>query len=626
MYQACKIILGLFLSLCAVASLAAQQRVTIGVLAYNGKPQAMLRWQPTADYLATQIADTEFLIMPLTHEEFRHAINKDELDFLLTNPGHYVRLEVSSGATRLATFQTRFQNQVLTQMSSVIFTRKDSGIQTLDDLKGKTLAAISKDAFGGYQLAQKVFLENKINPSKALKIKWLGFPHADIVRAVISGKADAGVVRAGILEKMSEQGALELSRLAILNNKNDKGFPFRHSTSLYPEWPIARLPSTDSNLAKQVVLALLLMPDSNEAAVASGGAGWTIPLDYSSVHDLFKVLQIEPYPPTVLTTEDFWQAYKQWIIFSLLLLVFSLLTLLRMFKANNRLNTTQLALQQQQNILEDTVRQRTDELLEANQALQLDIQQRIETEKNMHNACDTLQNLYTVAIRHDLSREQRLQSILDMARQFLGADKALLSRWNAKQQQFTFCTCSPESQIKEVPLFAKTALQAITDKQIHTLQNVNQWQSYLASPVTIADNYQCLFEFVIVSTENTDKNVTQHGLLNNEIHRRILKLLTLWISNEMVLVESEKYNDQQSRELQQRFEAISPRERQVLFLLVQGESNKSMARHLSISPKTVELHRANLLKKTHAQSSIQLVKMAIQSGLSDLPSKNPSAS
>ncbi len=606
---------------------SSQQTVTIGVLAYNGKKQAIERWQPTADYLSTQVAKTTFLIKPLTHEEFRHAINKDELDYLLTNPGHYVRLEVSSGATRLATFQTRFQGHVLTQMSSVIFTRNNSNIKSLDDLKGKTLAAVNKDAFGGYQLAQKIFLDNGIDPENALKVKWLGFPHTDVVKSILNGKADAGVVRAGILEKMANQGILDLSSLYIINQQKHKGFPFKHSTRLYPEWPFARLPSTDSELSRQVVLALLQMPASNEAAIASGGAGWTIPLDYSSVHMLFKELQIAPYPPASLTPGDFWLAYKQWIIVSLLLLLFSLFTLLRMFQVNKRLSTTQQALQQQQNVLEYTVKQRTDELLESNQALQQDIKQRIATEQHMHDACDTLQRFYHVAIRHDLSREQRLQSILDMARQYLGADQVLLSHWDARQKQFTFCSSSPEGQYNNVPLYHTYALQAVSNGELQTHQHINQWHTYLALPVNVEKDYQCLFEFVTLQEDHTGDNVNltkESHIPSSKIHQRILNLLTLWISNEMALSANEQRNTQHSRELLQHFKHISPREKQVLDLLVQGESNKSMARYLNISPKTVELHRANLLKKTHAKSSIQLVKMAIQAGLVKTPSKNPS--
>ena len=594
---------------------ADEQIKTIGVLAYDGKQHAIERWQPTAEFLSEKIPEYRFNIKALTHEEFQHEINKGALDFLLTNPGHYVQLAVKAGATRLVTYQKRYEDQVLTQMSSVIFSRSDSGIKTLSDLKGKRLAAVGKQAFGGYQLAQKEFLNQQIAIEDML-IKWLGFPHSDIVKAVASGKADVGIVRAGVLEKMQDQG-FNIENLQILNEYKNDGFPYKHSTELYPEWPLARLPSTDSNLSKQVVLSLLQMPNDHPANIISGGAGWTIPLDYNRVHELFKTLQIEPYPPSELTWGDFWSAYKHWLMLTFVLLLLSLMAMLRMFKVNNRLNMTQQSLHQQQNILEDTVQQRTDDLLKINQSLNEDIESRIAIEENMHNACDALQNLYMTASRHDLSREQRLQSLLDMARQYLGANRALLSHWDQSKKQFEFCTVSPEGQAVDVPLFAETANLAISENTLQTHFTSEQYKSYIACPVNIDNNYQCLFEFITFKTEknNIDNNSSDQNLLPTEVHKRILQLLTFWIGNEMSLLNIENRFDKKTEILQDRFSEISPREKQVLKLLVQGKSNKEMARLLEISPKTIELHRANLLKKTGSKSSIELVKRTIQSGL-----------
>ena len=74
------------------AAAGSEDKILIGVLAYDGKQQALTRWKPTADYLTQHIPARKFEIMPLTHEDFIHAINKDQLDFVLTNPGHYIAL------------------------------------------------------------------------------------------------------------------------------------------------------------------------------------------------------------------------------------------------------------------------------------------------------------------------------------------------------------------------------------------------------------------------------------------------------------------------------------------------------------------------------------------------------
>lgn len=60
---------------------------------------------------------------------------------------------------------------------------------------------------------------------------------------------------------------------------------------------------------------------------------------------------------------------------------------------------------------------------------------------------------------------------------------------------------------------------------------------------------------------------------------------------------------------------LSGRERSVLELLISGQSNKGIARELGISPRTVEIHRANMMAKLNAQSSSDAVRIGIYAGL-----------
>ena len=61
--------------------------------------------------------------------------------------------------------------------------------------------------------------------------------------------------------------------------------------------------------------------------------------------------------------------------------------------------------------------------------------------------------------------------------------------------------------------------------------------------------------------------------------------------------------------IRERLEFLTPRERDVLALMVQGKSNKVMARDLGVSERTVEIHRARVMEKTEAGSLAQLVRM-----------------
>jgi len=62
-------------------------------------------------------------------------------------------------------------------------------------------------------------------------------------------------------------------------------------------------------------------------------------------------------------------------------------------------------------------------------------------------------------------------------------------------------------------------------------------------------------------------------------------------------------------------ESLSPREREVMLLVVEGRSSREIADALHLSPKTVETHRSRLMEKLGVENVIGLVKFAVQHGL-----------
>lgn len=67
-------------------------------------------------------------------------------------------------------------------------------------------------------------------------------------------------------------------------------------------------------------------------------------------------------------------------------------------------------------------------------------------------------------------------------------------------------------------------------------------------------------------------------------------------------------------EVEQRIEQLTPREREVFDAVVAGLSNKAAAIRLGISPRTVEIYRANVMSKMQANTLSDLVRMALQRG------------
>jgi two-component system response regulator FixJ len=79
--------------------------------------------------------------------------------------------------------------------------------------------------------------------------------------------------------------------------------------------------------------------------------------------------------------------------------------------------------------------------------------------------------------------------------------------------------------------------------------------------------------------------------------------------------DSEGKRQAERAAIDDRLAALSNREREVLEGLVAGRANKQIAFDLGISPRTVEIYRANLMTKMQAASLSELVRMALTAGL-----------
>jgi len=74
--------------------------------------------------------------------------------------------------------------------------------------------------------------------------------------------------------------------------------------------------------------------------------------------------------------------------------------------------------------------------------------------------------------------------------------------------------------------------------------------------------------------------------------------------------------------IEARIGTLTARERQVFERLIMGRSNKVAAHELGISPRTIEIHRRNLMKKMGARSLAHLVRMALVAGMDPIGDEN----
>ena len=367
--------------------------IAIGVFALRGADKAKEMWNPTAEYLSQMTSGYRFHIVPLNNETIENAVNTKQVDFILTHPASYASLEAQYGISRLVTLKNERFGGAYTKFGALIFTRADrTDINTLADLRGKSFMGVHPNGFGGWWMAKRTLLQHNIDPDIEFKrLEFSGTPQDKVVLAVKQGQVDAGTVRTDILEYMASEGKISLSDFKVLDQKPvTREFPFVHSTELYPEWAFATLNHVSAKLAQDVAIALLKIPSTHNAALASQSAGWTIPLDYQAVHELMKELHVGPYKSLgEITLKKVIKKYAPWLTAVFIALTAMLIATIIVVRLNRKLKQSKNALE-----------------------AEVIVRQQAEADKALY--AKRLSDLYEITTMTSLNLEQQIKDTLEL--------------------------------------------------------------------------------------------------------------------------------------------------------------------------------------------------------------------
>lgn len=318
--------------------------LVFGVYAYIDETRVRAEYQPLIDYVNKTMGEGTIALQVLPMDKFNDAIRDHTVDLATTNPTHFLQLRYQYDLTGvLATRVRKSENQPLSVLAGVIVaknSRKD--INRLSDIQGKTIAIPSKQHLGGYwaQLYEFVKVGTTIKEEDLLPVG----THQKAMEAVLSGKADVGFARTGILELMQAQGSIAANDLKVINAQYFPSFRHKISTELYPEWAIFAL-NQDSAQVKAVVLALLAYRPAIEQVEDGGILGYDLPADYMKVEALARELRLPPFD--FVPEFTFVEAWKKWqdkgvfvlgLVVLLLLLIMLLVVLYRRAQAERYRN------------------------------------------------------------------------------------------------------------------------------------------------------------------------------------------------------------------------------------------------------------------------------------------------
>ncbi|WP_321325329.1 EAL domain-containing protein [Thiomicrorhabdus sp.] len=305
-----------------VQEIQASQKLVLGVYQYQSKASVKEQYQDFANYLSNALPNYEVELKVYNQTELLNALKNKQLQMLLVNPNLYEVLRTKidlNGVT--ATQQVLYDGQALDQLGGVIFTKSSNPkIHQLSDLIHQRIAIPSKTNTGAYRVPLYEIYKAGIDYKK---LNFLEVGNNDsVIDAVLSGKADVGFVRTGIIEKWIASNRLKRDDIRVINQQHQKSFPQLLSTKLFPEWPFIILPGLDENLNRDIAVALYALRANHPVAKQAGIAGFVAPRDYLPFQNLLRTLKLPPFDKQPeITLLELWDQYKSEITLFVLLLL-----------------------------------------------------------------------------------------------------------------------------------------------------------------------------------------------------------------------------------------------------------------------------------------------------------------
>ncbi|WP_301583880.1 PAS domain-containing protein [Halomonas alkaliantarctica] len=281
-------------------AVVAAPSTTLGVFAYRDVGTVREQFSPIIEAIQDALPHHQVRMQVLSLEALDDALKAGDIDFILTNPRHFLAVRQHynvSGA--LATLQTYQGGRHLSSLAGVILSLAEDNIETLSALEGRVIGVPGKRFLGGFLAQAYEIHQQGYDPEQFANYQELG-SHDAVMQALLNGEVDAGFVRSGILEDWIASGLLAQDTLTVVQAHDlNPGFPLAHSTRLYPEWPFAAMPHVSIDDIRHVSRALLSLEDAEPKE--SESIGFNPPQDYLPVELAARTLGVAPFATTQLS-------------------------------------------------------------------------------------------------------------------------------------------------------------------------------------------------------------------------------------------------------------------------------------------------------------------------------------
>ena len=242
---------GLLILAALVVGLASRpapaQELKFGFTPVLSEPEMRAEFEPLMTYLSDAIGQKVTLYIAKDYGDLRTQMENGSVDIGSFSPFAYVDA-VQGGKIRIIA-QSIIEGSATYR--GIIIARRDSGLKSIADLKGKRFAFVDPKSASGYVYPRAMLIEKGINPESYFQESIFAGSHDKVIAAVLGGRVDAGAIYDGALGVARRSGVSTENLLTLASSD-----PIPHDA-------IAVRIGLDAELTKRIQLALINLDKSD---------------------------------------------------------------------------------------------------------------------------------------------------------------------------------------------------------------------------------------------------------------------------------------------------------------------------------------------------------------------------
>ena len=197
-------------TLAAVGCTQAKEEIKVlrwGLIPADDAAEMLRQYQVVVDYLEDRLDMEIELQVTNDYTAAIEAMRNKHIDMAWFGPFSYILAVEEAGAEAIVNGFRR--DTKMATYKSIIITQADSGIKTLDNLKGRSFAFVDPASTSGHLIPRKMLIENGIDPDNDFSTIFYAGSHNAVGLAVKNGTVDAGAIGDTTYNRMSKEGQID---------------------------------------------------------------------------------------------------------------------------------------------------------------------------------------------------------------------------------------------------------------------------------------------------------------------------------------------------------------------------------------------------------------------------------